>query len=206
MKKLALSLSAALLSVSANAVLAQSPASSKSITVTRTADGCDITLPPDKAKVLTDQIWLVVDGKSEGFGGGYYNSFDKKPIHYTGHISNELDGNVKDILEAQGFLTKENIITYQASFGVNEPESGYVSKTLHFRNGSNILAFTHYPASAVYKAGDRIPIFEAVAIDSSQDTSGILGKGTDKQSQLSPDLLHRITIQVQFVPKTTGTP
>ncbi len=203
MKPIILLFALAFLPTHAQADLSQAPAFSGSITVTRTADGCDITLSPDKAKMLTDQIWLVVDGKSEGFGGGYYNSFEEKPVHYTGHVSSELDGNVKDILKAQGFLTKENIVTYQVSFGVNEPESGYVSKTLHFRKGSNILAFTHYPASAVYKAGDKIPIFEAVAIDSSQDTAGILGKSAEKQNQLPHDLLHRITIQVQFVPKMT---
>lgn len=197
--------------VAAHADSGQAPASSGVITVTRTADGkgCDVVLSLEAAKkTARDQLWLVVDGKSEGFGGGYYDAqAPKTPLRYTGSISGDLDGSIKDILKAQGFPIKENTITYHVSFGVNQPDSGSISETLHFRHGSNVLMFTQLPATATYKVGDRIPIFEAVALDSSITMRDALGPNNDISSRkfvhLPNDLLHRITIQVQFVPKTT---
>ena len=210
--KLAVSLLAlALLPLSTHADTNPAFASSGTIIVTRTADGkgCDIVLSPEAAKkVSLDQIWLLVDGKSEGLGGGYFIADTPvKSLRYTGSISDDLDGNVKDILKAQGLPVKENIITYHVGVGVNEPDSGSISETLHFRHGSNILAFTRLPATATYKVGDRIPIFEAVALDSSITMRDALGPNNDistgKWVHLPNNLLHRITIQVQFVPKKT---
>ena len=193
----------ALLPVYTDADSSQAPNSAATITVTRTSNGCDITLPKAAANALTDQVYLVIDGNSEGFGGGFYfPDAALKPLHYTASVSNDLDNQVKDILKAQGVPVKDNVTTYHIICGINIPNSVSVSKSLTFRHESNVIGYTQYPTHTNYKIGDKIPLFEAVALDSSVETSGILGKSAEKQNQLPHDLLHRITIQVQFVPKT----
>ncbi len=195
-----------LLMAPATAALAQTTKPPATITVNRTADGkgWHITLPPSVINTVTDQYWLTIDGKAEGFGGDYYNPdfFPKMPLRYAGNVSNNLDGQVKDILEAQGLPTKANVTTYHITCGINSPDSVSISKSLSFRHESNLINYTQFSSHASYRVGDKIPIFEAVALDSSVVTSGILGKSVEKQNQLPHDLLHRITIQVQFVPKT----
>ncbi len=179
------------------------PASAATITLTRTSDGCDITLPKDTAQALTDQVFIVIDGKLENLGSGlYFPDAVSQPLHYTASVSSDLDGQVKDILKAQGVSIKDNVTTYHVICGVNIPNSVSISKSLRFRNESNLVSYTQFPSHAVYKIGDKIPLFEAVTLDSSVEASGILGKSAEKQNQLPHDLLHRITIQVQFVPKT----
>ena len=204
MKTAAFLLGLALLIVPMSAALAQTQIPPAAIAVTRASNGCDITLPAAAAKTLTDQVYLVIDGNSEGFGGGlYFPDAALKPLHYTASVSNDLDGQVKDILKAQGVPVKDNVTTYHIICGVNIPNSVSVSKSLSFRHESNLISYTQFPLYAVYKIGDKIPLFEAVALDSSVITSGILGKSTEAQNRLPYDLLHRITIQVQFVPKAT---
>lgn len=171
-------------------------------------DGCDITLSPEVAKTVTDQTWLVVDGKSEGFGGADYFPDDAaKPLHFVVSVSNDLDSQVKGILKAQGFPIKPGIITYQLSYGVNRPVAVSFPQTLHFRHGSNILTYTSLLGTATYKVGDKITLIDAVMPDSSITMQEALGPHNDitsgKFAALPHDLLHRITIQVQFVPKTT---
>ena len=196
-----------LLPVYAHADPNQTPTSAATIAVTRTSNGCDIALPQNAAQALTDQVFLVIDGNSESFGGGlYFPDAASKPLHYTASVSNDLDNQVKEILKAQGIPVKDNVTTYHVICGVNIPNSVSVSKSLTFRHEANVLGYTQYPTHANYKIGDKIPLFEAVALDTSVATSGILGKSTEKQNQLPHDQLHRITIQVQFVPKTLGNP
>ena len=200
-------LALALLSISVHADTNQASTSPNAILVTRTVSGCDTTLPAGIAKTLTDQVSLVIDGKTEGFGGGFYFlDAASKPLHYTASISSDLDGQVKDILKAQDVPVKDNVTTYHVICGVNVPNSVSVSKSLTFRHEASVLGYTQYPAHASYKIGDKIPLFEAVALDSSAATLGILGKSAEKQDQLPHDLLHRMTIQVQFVPKTAQPP
>ena len=205
--KLAALLGLALLSVPVPAAVAQAQNPTTPITVTRTQYGCDITLPKAAARTLTDQLYLVIDGNSEGLGGGFYfPDAALKPLHYTSSVSNDLDGQVKDILKAQGVLVKDNVTTYRITCGVNVPSSIGDSQSLIFRHESNLISYTQFSSHAIYKVGDKISLFEAVALDSSMVTSGILGESVEKQNQLPHDLLHRITIQVQFVPKTPGKP
>ena len=197
-------LAVTLLPLSAHADTSQVPNAAGTITVDRAENGCEITLPPDKAKTLTDQLFLVIDGKSEGFGGDFYLSeMASKPVHYTASVGNDLDDQVKDILKAQGVPVKLNVTTYRIACGVNVPNNISMSRSLTFRHASNVLAYTHYPAHAIYKIGDKIPLFEAVALDSGISPSGTLFQSAEKQDQVPHDLLHRITIQVQFVPKAT---
>lgn len=207
MKAVAFLLGLALLSVLATAALAQTPQSSAAITMTRTQYGCDITLPKNSAKTLTDQLYLVIDGKSEGFGGDFYSpDMASKPLHYTATVSNDLDDQVKSILKAQGVPIKDNVSTYHIVCGVNVPSNFSSSQSLTFRHEAAVLGYDEYPTHASYKIGDKITLVDAVALDSSVATSGILGKSVEKQNEMPRDLLHRITIQVQFVPKTPGTP
>jgi len=216
MKPTAVLLGLALLCPPATAALSQTPQPSAAITVTRTSDGWDITLPPSIAKTVTDQYWLVVDGKVEGFGGQYYNPefITKMPLHYRGQVSDDLDGQVKDILKAQGFSVKPNVITYHIAAGLDflppdgtpHPLDVSISQTLHFRHGSIGLVFTDFPRPATYRVGDKITLIDAVMPDSSITMQQALGPNNDissgKFAPLPNDLLHRITIQVQFVPKT----
>ncbi len=204
-------LSLALLFVPATAALAQTHSPTATITVTRTVDGCDITLSPQVAKTVTDQTWLVIDGKSEGFGGeDYFPDDAAKPLHFVASVSDDLDGQVKDILKAQGLPTKPDTITYRLSYGINRPVVVSFSQTLHFRHGSNILTYAPLLGTATYKVGDKITLIDAVMPDSSITMQQALGPHNDifsgKFAPLPNDLLHRITIQVQFVPKTPGTP
>jgi hypothetical protein len=232
MKPTALLLGLALLSVPVTAILAQVPDHSSVITVYRVGDGCDIILPPDTAKTVTDKIWLVIDGKSEGFGGGSYNSaVFSMPLRYTASVSSDMDTQVKDILKAQGLPVKSNVTTYRMSGGINIAVGGYgvpggvgggmnisnyvaptyipsgltTSQTLRFRHEAYALINTQPISTATYKIGDKIPIFDALALDSSITMHDVLGTNSiesGKFAHLSNDLLHRITIQVQFVPKT----
>lgn len=201
----------ALLIVPTTGALAQAAKPSAAITVTRTNKGCDITLSPEVAKTVQDQVWLVIDGESEGFGGEDYSPDDAaKPLHFVADVSDDLDGQVKDILKAQGLPTKPDIVTYHLSYGVNRPVVGSISQTLHFRHGSNILTYISIFGTATYKVGDKITLIDAVMPDSSVTMQEALGPHNDifsgKFAPLPNDLLHRITIQVQFVPKTSGTP
>ena len=122
------------------------------------------------------------------------------------NVSDDLDGQVKDILKAQGLPTKPGIITYHLSYGVNRPVTGSSSQTLRFRHGSNVLTYTPSFGTATYKVGDKITLIDAVMLDSSITMQQALGPNTNtsfgKFAHLPNDLLHRITIQVQFVPKT----
>ncbi len=201
----------ALLSLPTTVILAQTPQPSAAITVTQTSDGCDISLSSAVAKATQDQVWLVIDGKSEGFGGGDYFPDDAaKPLHISANVSNDLDGQVKDILKAQGLPVKPGIITFHLSYGINRPVAVSVSRTLHFRHGSDSLLYAPLPGTATYKAGDKITLIDAVMLDSSITMQEALGPHNDifsgRFAHKPNDLLHRITIQVQFVPKTPGTP
>ncbi len=224
MKPAAPLISLALLSVPATAVLAQTPSPSATITVTRRADGTgsttgwDINLPPDMEKTATDQITLVIDGKNYGLGGFYIPGLTALPLHYVASASSDLDGQVKDILKAQGIPIKVNTITYRITAGIivpviggsgtpaTVPATAEDSETLRFRHGCNMFAYVQLPSKATYKAGDKITLFDAVALDSSITMQQALGPHNDifsgKFVPLPNDLLHRITIQVQFVPKT----
>lgn len=210
MTTVAFPLGLALLIVPTMGALAQTSKPLAAIIVTRTANGkgFNITLPPSIINTVTDRYWLTIDGSTEGFGGDYYNPdfFPKMPLRYAGNVSNNLDGQVKDILQAQGLPTKANVTTYRITCGLNSPDSISISKSLSFRHESNLISYTQFSSHAAYKVGDKIPLFEAVALDSSVVTSGILGKSVEKQNELPHDLLHRVTIQVQFVPKMPGTP
>lgn len=195
-----------LLSVPVTGASAQTASPSAPIVVTRTIDGCNITLSPEVAKAVTDQTWLVIDGKSESFGGGDCFTDDAaKPLHFVANISDDLDGQVKDILKAQGLPTKLDIITYHLSYGMNRSVAGSISQTLHFRHGSNILTYTPLLGTTTHKVGDKITLIDAVMPDSSITMQQALGPHNDifsgKFAPLPNDLLHRITIQVQFVPK-----
>ena len=205
MKPAVLLLALALLPLSVHAAPSPSSDSSGTITVTRTADGkgFNITLPSSRINTVTDRFWLTIDGSTQEFGGDFYTPefYPKMPLRYIGSVSSDLDGQVKDILKAQGLPVKENVTTYQIMCGVNSPNSISVSKSLSFRHVSNLISYPPLPFHAVYKIGDKITLFEAVALDSSATTSGILGKSVEKQNQAPHDLLHRITLQVQFVPK-----
>ncbi len=204
--------------------LAQTPSPSATITVTRRADGTgsttgwDINLPPDMEKTVTDQITLVIDGKNYGLGGFYVPGLTALPMHYVAGASSDLDGQVKDILKAQGVPIKVNTITYRVTAGIIVPVIGGSgtpatvpatmedSETLHFRHGCNMFVYVQLPSKATYKAGDKITLFDAVALDSNITMQQALGPHNDifsgKFAPLPNDLLHRITIQVQFVSKT----
>ena len=58
----------------------------------------------------------------------------------------------------------------------------------------------------LYKVGDKIPIFDEVVLDSDITLKDALGPNnivsSGKFLALPPGQMHRITIQVQFVPKT----
>ena len=155
------------------------------------------------------------------------------PLHYTGSVSSDLDGQVKDILKAQGLPIKENITTYRVSGGINIPMSGYgfpgaspgglsvptyvapsyipagttKSETLHFRHAAYIVLNVQLASNGAYKIGDKIPIFEAVVLDTSTSLMDAAELNNDfrfgRDVKLPADLMHRITIQVQFVPKLT---
>lgn len=204
MKSTAFLFSLVLSSLVATAAPAQTPTAA--ITVTRTSDGCYIMLSPEVAKTVQDQVWLVIDGKSEGFGRYFYSpDMSSKPLHYTVSVSSDLDSQVKDILKAQGIPFRSSVTTYHIICGVNVPNNISVSKSFSFRHESNILAFTPIPETAAYKIGDKIPLLEAIALDTSLSSSGIIGNDVKKQDLMPHDLLHRITIQVQFVPKSEKT-
>ena len=72
---------------------------------------------------VQDQAWLVVDGHSQGIAGDDIPPTEwKKPLKFYANINNSLDGEVKDILEAQGVPVKKNVTVYRVSLGVGHPD------------------------------------------------------------------------------------
>lgn len=172
----------------------------------------DITLPPGKQDHIQDQVWLVVDGKSEGLGGddmppSDYLKNSHKPLRLYANITDDLDGEVKDILKAQGLPVKADVTTYRIHYGVFSPAMYSLTETLHFRNSAYLLEFQNdwLPQTARYKVGERITLLDAIALDSSQlpvtkalDVTNFLHQRI--KPGVSPDLAHHIMIQVQFLP------
>lgn len=211
----------ALLSVPATAALAQAQSLTAVITATRTSDGCDITLPPSGMKTVVDRMYLVIDGKSEDLVG--YDSLNAlpqtKPIHYLASASSDTDSQIKDVLTAQGLPIKPDVTTYHVAAGISLPTSNgsdfpaveTLSRTLHFTRASGSAVDVDVSAhKTLYKVGDKIPIFDEVVLDSDITLKDALGPdnivSSGKFLALPPGQMHWITIQVQFVPKTPGTP
>ena len=186
---------------------AGAPPNAGEITVSRATDPAgtawDVTLPPGIAKTLQDQMWLVVDGKSEGFGGGDFLGDDTaKPLRVYVGVSDERDTEVKDILKAQGFPVKPDVTVYRVTYGLNRPTALNRPLTLHFRHAASLTAFSPL-SEAHYKPGDKITLFDAVMLDSSVKMSDVLKEGdlfSPHYKRLPNDQVHRVTIQVQFLP------
>jgi hypothetical protein len=209
-----------LLPLSAHADTSQAPPSSAPILVIPTSDGCDITLPPSDAKTVVDRMYLVIDGKSEDLVAWYNPNARRqtKSIHYLATAVSDIDRQVKDILTAQGLLTKPDFTTYHIAAGIGVPVSGggyfpevaTLSKTLHFAHGSgDSVNVNAYANKTLYKVGDKIPVLDEVVLDSDTTVADALGPNkieSGKFVALPPGQMHRITIQVQFAPKTPGTP
>jgi len=167
----------------------------------------DITLPPGAEGTLTDQEWLVVDGQSVGYGGGFLppDAADK-PLKLYANANDEMDEMIKDTLKAQGFPVKQGVSVYHISLGLNVPVSISSSRTLRLRHSRSILMYTPIPAEKRYKVGDKIPLYDVAAIDASVSHSKIFDPKDPTfhtYARLPNDLAHRITIQIQFLPKPT---
>lgn len=165
----------------------------------------EITLPKGAAGHLQDQAWLVVDGQAEGLAGyDIASSAAKQPLTLYVNINSQLDGEVKDILKAQGFPVKQDMTVYRVSYGVNRADEYTLPTTLHFRHVSNAIAYNNdgIPDTARYKIGERIPLFSAVAWDSETSALKIFDSSRRAYPNLPRDLVHRITIEVQFLPMT----
>ncbi len=69
-----------------------------------------------------DQEWLVIDGQSGGFGGGFLppDAADK-PLKLYANASDELDDLIKDTLKAQGFPVKQGVGVYSRSILMYTP-------------------------------------------------------------------------------------
>lgn len=207
-------LALALLPLAAHADTSQASPLTAPILVVPGTGGYDITLPPSDAKMVVDRMYLVIDGKSEDLVS-YYNPDARrqtKSIHYLATASSDMDRQVKDILMAQELPTKPDVTIYHIAAGIGVPVSGggyfpevaTLSKTLHFAHASgssaNVLVLANN--RFYYNVGDKIPIFDEVVLDSEAPHLGPFSDNLDKYDQLPRGLEHRITIQVQFVPKT----
>ena len=187
------------------------PQAADEILVTRVPDvpsggAWDVTLPPGASGTLMDQEWLVVDGKSEGYGGGYISPAAGKPFKLYANANDEMDGLVKDTLKAQGFPVKQGVSVYHITFGFNTPVSVSSSKTLRLRHFANRHMYTMIPSEKHYKVGDKIPLYEVVAIDTAVPFNKTFDpKDTTLRTyaRMPNDLAHRITIQIQFLRKPT---
>lgn len=217
MKHTAFLLALALWPLSAHADTSQASPSSAPILVIPTSDGYDITLPPSDAKTVVDRMYLVIDGKSEDLVAWYNPNARRqtKSIHYLATASSDMDRQVKDILTAQGLPTKPDFTTYHVAAGIGIPVSGggyfpavaTLSKTLHFTHASgNSVNVNAYANKTLYKIGDKIPVFDEAVLDSDTSFADALGPNNTLSSgkfvTLPLGQMHRITIQVQFVPKT----
>jgi len=124
-------------------------------------------------------------------------------LWYYVPVDSDLDGQIKGILKAQEVPVKQNLTTYHVIYGVNRSIALSLSKTLHFRHAASLPAFIPLPFTATYKAGDKSTLFDAVALDSSMTMRDALGPNntySGKFARLPNDLVHRITMQVQFLP------
>ena len=169
----------------------------------------DITLPKGTPGRIQDQVWLVIDGQSEGIGGCDIPPLDfpgagRKPLRVYAGISNDLDGQVKDIMKAQGLPVKSDMTVYHISYGVGTPAQCTLPKGLHFRHSANALLWENWrlPATSHHSIGDRITLMDAVALDSAAlgpkafDLRNVWGR---VKPDLPTDLAHHIEIQVQFL-------
>jgi hypothetical protein len=162
----------------------------------------DVTLPGETAPHLIDQVWLVVDGKPRGLGGG--DRLDTgRPLRVSAAFSDERDGEVKDILSAQGLPVRRNVTVYQITYGVDRPVAVRSPLTLRFRHATNVTTYTPLEFSAPYKVGDKITLLDAVMLDSSVRMSDVQTSSdlfSPRYKRLSDDLVHRVTLQIQFLP------
>lgn len=190
--------------------ISAAPTGDNSIVVT-TAPGnalgpaWNAALPKDIAGHVQDQVWLVIDGHSEGIGGGDFGTgHHPKSLKFYTSMSNHLDGEVKDILKAQAFPVKQNVPVYRISYGADHPGEYSLSRALHFRHSAAALIFNNdwIPAQSLYKIGDRITLLSAVALDSGTSAMKVFDPMHRAYPGLPRDLVHRIAIEVQFLPAT----
>ena len=162
----------------------------------------NVTLPPGR---LTDQAWLVVDGHSQGLAGYDIDPNGlHKPARFYVDLNGDLDGQVKDILKAQGFPVKPGVTVYRVSYAVNVPSEYHEPFTLHFRHECRVVGFnnTYFPETARYKIGDRITLFDAVMWDTSASAMRIFDTKDPlhrPRPGLPVDLVHHVMVQVQFL-------
>ncbi len=212
-RTLGLALGVALaLGLPAARVAAAPPLDGKTIIVTRVSGPpngpptsgttWDVTLPPGR---FTDQAWLVVDGHSQGLAGYDVDPNDHhKPARFLVNINNDLDGQVKDILKAQGLPVKRGVTVYRVTYAVNVPSEYSEPLVLHFRHEAVGIDFnnTYFPEIARYKIGNRITLFDAVMWDSKADfmkTFDLKDPRHRPRPGLPVDLVHHVMVQVQFL-------
>ncbi len=189
------------------------------ISVARTPNeaGWDITLSPAIADKVMDRMWLVVDGKSKMINyGDFYAAEARKTLHYQAKADSSLDGDVKQILAAQGLATKPDVTTYFFSYSLNGSNRLSGAETLHFAKMQASQAYTQPPSIATYKVGDRITLYGVIAMNDGTTLADLgLPPGVSVYDAPSPNdtfsdspdasasegKVHRIYIQVQFVPK-----
>ncbi len=110
---------------------------------------------------------------------------------------------VKTILEAQGFPTKKNVVTYH--FAVKSPndDGGFYStvKFQHDRYGVSQATFDSAPHAAI---GEKMVLLDEVKGDSSLHSLPVVKLGSIKRSAaldaLPPGRAHRFTVYLQFTP------
>lgn len=179
--------------------------------------GWDITLSPAIADTVTGKIWLVIDGKSKMINTGDFFAEDvHKPLRFQAKADSDLDGKVKQILTAQGLATKPDMTTYFISYTLNGFGRITVPETLHFRTKQYADLYALPPNPATYKLGDRITLFGLVALSEGITVPdiglprGVFVTDVPKPTETFSDTptasasegkVHRIYIQVQFVPK-----
>lgn len=189
------------------------------ISVARAPDGAgwDITLSPAIADTVNGKIWLVIDGKSGTLNTEeFFPAEAHKPLRFQAKADSDLDGKVKHILTAQGLATKPDMTTYFVSYTLNNFGRITIPETLHFAKMQYADIYTSPPSPATYKIGDRITLFGVVALSSGIMVPDIgLPPGVNVYDAPSPTdtfsntpdasasegKVHRIYIQVQFVPK-----
>lgn len=152
----------------------------------------------------------MVDGQSGGFGGGFLSpDAAAKPLRLYANVSDEMDEMIKDTLKAQGFPVKQGVSVYHISLGLNVPVSISSPKALRLRHSRSVLMYTPIPAEKRYKVGDKIPLYDVVAIDSSVPGNKIFDRKDltfRTYARMPNDLAHRITVQIQFLPAPPAPP
>ncbi len=166
----------------------------------------EITVPPT-IPPLDMHVAFLVDGKGQDNVTMEPHSWDQ-PLPFKYRLDSDGDGRVKDILEAQGFPVKRNLVTYRFASG----SYGWVgfSKTIRFQHSPGGALESSSGTSSDGKVTAMVgqKIFLENRLLSDTDFQGNLSSLRTPEEydqpeyapKTAPGLVHHLSVYLMFMP------